>query len=75
MKIKLIDVGRSKVNKTAVIDTSKGLVNDSLEDTLAGVASHYLMSSDVQVEKSPEKNLYTVFAGFHAVGKIEVVEV
>lgn len=74
MKIKIIDLGRNKVNKIAEIDTRKGLVNDCIEDTLAGVASHYLMSRNIEVEETPKPGLYQVFAGFQPVGKIEIIE-
>lgn len=74
MKIKLIDLGRNKITKIAEIDTRKGLVNDNIEDTLIGVASHYLMSRNIDVEETPKPGLYQVFAGFHAVGQIEIIE-
>lgn len=74
MRLKIIDLGRNKVNKEAEVDTSRGLVNDSLEDTIAGIASHYLMSQNVSVEETPKPGLYQVFAGFHSVGQIEIIE-
>lgn len=73
LKIKLIDVGRNNVNKTCQIDCSKGLFNDSLEDTLAEVAGHYLLSSCVEVEATEKKNFFSVFAGFNKVGEIELL--
>lgn len=73
MKIQLINLGRNKVNKICEIDTSKGLVNDCIEDTLAGVAGHYLMSRNIEAAEL-KKGIYSVFAGFRKVGEIKILE-
>ena len=74
LKIKLIDVGRSKVNKNVEIDVTKGLYSDSIEETLIGVVKHYLLSENIDVERiSDKKNFFSVFAGFNKVGEIELL--
>jgi hypothetical protein len=74
INIKLIDLGRNKINKKVEIECSKGLYNDSIEDTLAEISSHYLLSSSIEVEPTERKNFYSVFAGFQKVGEIEVLD-
>lgn len=74
MKIQLINLGRNNINKVCEINIEKGLVNNNIEDTLAAVASRYLMSRDITCEIS-SKDYYTVYAGFRAVGRIKIIEI
>ena len=74
MKIKIINLGRNKINKNATINTEKGLVNDSIEETLEGVAKHYLLSRNIEVDRVGNSDLFRVFAGFHLVGEIKITE-
>lgn len=73
MTIKLINVGRNKVNKIAEIDTTKGLYHDSIEETIAGVCGHYLMSHEISAVLNEKTSLYDIFAGFHKVGEVEII--
>ena len=74
LKIKLIDVGRSKINKNVEIDVTKGLYSDSIEETLIGVVKHYLLSENIDVVRIiDKKNFFSVFAGFKKVGEIELL--
>jgi predicted GNAT superfamily acetyltransferase len=65
MKIKLIDLGRGHFNGEAKVK--------DLEDAL-NEAGKYLVSRDIEMDETKTKNLFTVYAGFHQVGQIQVIE-
>lgn len=73
LTLKTINLGRNKLNRTAEVDITFGLVHDTVADTVAHVASQYLMSDDVSAEESEEKGLYSIFAGGRNVGSIQVL--
>lgn len=69
-QVKLIDIGREKVNQEYVQDA------DNIEE-IAQLTYHkirrFLLSSDVSLDPDKnEKELWHVFAGFHKVGEVRI---
>ena len=65
MKIKLINIGRNHYSgETEVKD-----LNKALEEVMK-----HLLSSNVNLVESKKKNFFNVFAGFHIVGQVEIIE-
>ena len=64
VKIKIIDLGRDNFNGTFIFEGTTEGINQKLEHE----CRKHLISSDVSCNEN------TIFAGFHAVGKIEIIE-
>lgn len=63
IKIKLINVGRKKYNGTAEVEDEQGILYE---------LSRYLISSDIGLFETKEKNLFNVNVGFHCVGQVKI---
>jgi len=70
MKIKLINVGRAKVNK--IIEMPMVAVGNAANVVLA--ASDFLLSGCVDACFNNKTNRWDIFAGFHKVGEAEILE-
>jgi len=65
MKVKLIDVGRGKINKVVEVDSVSKILDE---------VEKYLMSSDVEVKFTSDNEANVVVGGFRVVGKVQVIQ-
>jgi hypothetical protein len=72
MKVKLINVGRAKVNREFEMN-AKNL--DAAADRILGEVSKHLMSNevDLEVHKDDPNKATVIVGGFRPVGEIEVI--
>ena len=64
MKIKIIDLGRENFNGEFTFEGTK----EQIDEQILKECKKHLMSDEVSIENN------TIYAGFHAVGKIEVLK-
>jgi hypothetical protein len=66
MKLKLINIGRNKINESFNIKNSG-------KTEISKILSKYILSNDFYfIEDENEKNLYSVIAGFREIGQIKI---
>jgi hypothetical protein len=66
IKVKIIDLGREKVNKVIEINSKKDLLDE---------VSKHLASSEIDLHYLPKSNMgYVVVGGFRTVGKFKPLE-
>jgi len=71
-QIKLINIGRERFNHTFIkefagIDALRNAVSFALDE-----CGKHLISSAVSLELDKNEKAWTLFAGYHAVGKVEI---
>lgn len=73
IKVKITDLGRNKINKIVEVDITKGYPNDSVLEMFCGIASHYLMSSEIDAQLKDDYSCDIIVGGFRKVGEMAIV--
>lgn len=74
IKVKITDLGRNKVNKIVEVDITKGMPNDSVLDLFIGIASHYLMSREIDAVLKDDYSCEIIVGGFRKVGEMAIIQ-
>lgn len=70
-KINLIDIGRSNYTQEFIKEFSD---MDKRDEWLLSEVMKHLLSRNVYLDETSEKGVWSVFAGFHTVGKVRIEE-
>ena len=66
------NIGRNKVCDIIDIDVSEKENREIIAEKIAKKAKRFLMSSNIEAIEF-EKNKFKIYAGFHIVGKAEII--